>query len=157
MFPEKEAFKSEHRLLDTETYEHDLKDFYFVFLELEKFKKTIDQLENLEQKWLYFFKHAEASTFAEIEHLIGSDVIIRRAFEAIDQAAWTEEELNTYEKMTKTRLDNLAVEQQKIEDAEIRAEIRVKVEIAKNLLVQKVDIKTISTATGLSPEEILKL
>ena len=84
----------------------------------EKFKKTINQLENLEQKWLYFFKHAEGSTFAEIEHLIGSDVIIRRAFEAIDQAAWTEEELNTYDKITKTRLDNLAVEQQKIEDAE---------------------------------------
>jgi hypothetical protein len=45
MFPEKEAFKSEHRLLDTKTYEHDLKDFYFVFLELEKFKysqETID-------------------------------------------------------------------------------------------------------------------
>ena len=69
---------------------------------------------------MYFFKHAEGSTFAEIEHLIGSDVIIRRAFEAIDQAAWTEEELNTYEHITKTRFDNLAVEQQKIEDAEIR-------------------------------------
>ena len=54
-----------------------------MFLELEKFKKTIDQLENLEQKWLYFFKHAEASTFAEIEHLIGSDIIIRRAFEGV--------------------------------------------------------------------------
>ena len=84
MFPEKEAFKSEHRLLDTKTYEHDLKDFYFVFLELEKFEKTIDQLENLEQKWVYFFKHAKDNTFADIEHLIGSDVIIRRAFEAID-------------------------------------------------------------------------
>ena len=98
-------------------------------------------------------KHAEGSTFAEIEHLIGSDIIIRRAFEAIDQAAWTEEELNTYDKITKIRLDNLAVEQQKIEDAEIR----VKVEIAKNLLTQKVDINTISTATGLSLEEISKL
>jgi len=40
-----------------------------------------------EDKWIYFFKHAEGCTFAEIEHLIGSDIIIRRAFEAIDQAA----------------------------------------------------------------------
>ena len=151
----------EHRLLDTKTYEHDLKDFYFVFLELEKFKKTIDQLENLEQKWLYFFKHAEASTFAEIEHLIGSDIIIRRAFEAIDQAAWTEEELNTYDKMTKTRLDNLAVEQQKIEDAEIRGEARGiakrDIEIAKKMLSKNHSISDVSDLTGLSLEEISKL
>jgi predicted transposase/invertase (TIGR01784 family) len=161
MFPEKEAFKSEHRLLDTKTYEHDLKDFYFVFLELEKFKKTIDQLENLEQKWLYFFKHAEGSTFKEIEHLIGSDVIIRRAFEAIDQAAWTEEELNTYDQITKTRLDNLAVEQQKIEDAELRGEARgkagEKIEIAKKMLSKKHSVSDIADLTGLSFEEISKL
>ena len=128
---------------------------------MRNLKKTIDQLENLEQKWLYFFKHAEASTFAEIEHLIGSDIIIRRAFEAIDQAAWTEEELNTYDKMTKTRLDNLAVEQQKIEDAEIRGEARGeargKVEIAKRMLSKNHSISDISDLTGLSAEEISKL
>jgi len=165
MFPEKNAYKSEHRLLDTRTYEHDLKDFYFVFLELTKFKKTIDQLENIEQKWMYFFKHAASSTFAEIEHLIGSDVIIRRAFEAIDQASWSEEELNTYEHMTKTYLDNLAVEQQKIEDAEIRGEARgrtegkaeEKIKIAKKMLSQNYSMSDISALTGLSAEDIAKL
>jgi len=165
MFPEKGAYKSEHRLLDTKTYEHDLKDFYFVFLELAKFKKAINQLENIEQKWMYFFKHAEGSTFAEIEHLIGSDVIIKRAFEAIDQAAWSEEELNTYEHMTKTYLDNLAVEQQKIEDAEIRGEARGKaegehnkaIEIAKKMLSQNYSTSDIFALTGLSTEEIAKL
>ena len=177
MFPEKKAVKSEHRLLDTKTHEHDLKDFYFVFLELEKFKKTIDQLENIEDKWLYFLKHAESSTFKEIEHLIGSDGIIRRAFEAIDQAAWTEEELNTYEQMIKTRLDNLAVEQQKIEDAEIRGEARGEIrgeargeargeirgkaerdiEIARKMLSKNHTISDISDLTGLPLEEISKL
>ena len=132
---------------------------------MRNLKKTIDQLENLEQKWLYFFKHAEASTFADIEHLIGSDVIIRRAFEAIDQAAWTEEELNTYDKMTKTRLDNLAVEQQKIEDAEIRGEAREVargeakrgIEIARKMLSKNHSISDIVDLTGLSSEEISKL
>jgi predicted transposase/invertase (TIGR01784 family) len=110
---------------------------------------------------LYFFKHAEGSTFKEIEHLIGSDVIIRRAFEAIDQAAWTEEELNTYDKITKTRLDNQAVEQQKIEDAEARGKAeentRVKNEIAKRMLSKNHSISDISDLIGLSPEEISKL
>ena len=43
--------------------------------------------------------------------------------------------------------------------AEGKAEenIRVKIEIAKNLLSQNIDINTISTATGLSIAEIEKL
>ena len=170
IFPEKkEVWKSEHHILDTKTYEHDLKDFYFLFLELEKFNKTIDELQTLEEKWMYFFKHAEKSTFKDIGHLIGGDVIIRRAFEAIDQASWTEEELRTYEHIIKTRLDNLAVEQQIIEDAEARAKARVfeeskakgkeerNIEIAKNLLSQNIDVNIISAATGLSNEQIKKL
>ena len=97
MFPEKkDVWKSEHRLLDTKTYENDLKDFYFVFIELGKFNKTIKEAITLEEKWCYFFKHADESTLAEIEYLTGKDPIIKRAFEAIDQASWTEEELRTY-------------------------------------------------------------
>jgi predicted transposase/invertase (TIGR01784 family) len=170
MFPEKKGgWKSEHRILDEKTYENDLKDFYFVFIELEKFKKKIDELVTLEEKWCYFFKHADESTLVEIEHLIGKDFIIKRAFEAIDQASWTEEELRTYERITKANLDNLAVEQQKIEDAEARGEARGKAEglaegkaeekmaIARNLLARGIDINTISLATGLSVAEINKL
>jgi predicted transposase/invertase (TIGR01784 family) len=120
MFPDKEAWQSTYCLLDTKTYEHDLKDFHFIFMELEKFNKRLDQLENIQEKWAYFFKHAHQSTLAEMEHLIGKDIIIKRAFQAIDQASWSEEELRTYDQITKTRLDNLAVEQQNIEDAEAR-------------------------------------
>jgi len=42
-----------------------------------------------------------------MEHLIGKDLIIKRAFQAIDQASWSEEQLRTYDKITKTELDNL--------------------------------------------------
>ncbi|MCC8484154.1 MAG: Rpn family recombination-promoting nuclease/putative transposase, partial [Rickettsia endosymbiont of Labidopullus appendiculatus] len=86
-----------------------------------------------EEKWMYFFKHAGDSTLTltDIEHLIGKDKIIRRAFEAVDQASWSEAELNTYEEITKARLDNLAVEQQKIEDAEARGLTEEKIAMAK--------------------------
>jgi hypothetical protein len=37
LFPKKKGgWKSEHRLLDEKTFENDLKDFYFVFFELNK-------------------------------------------------------------------------------------------------------------------------
>ena len=174
IFPEKkEVWKSAHHILDTKTYENDLKDFYFLFLELEKFNKTIDELQTLEEKWMYFFKHAKESTFKDIEHLIGDDVIIRRAFEAVDRASWTEEELRTYEHIIKTRLDNLAVEQQKIEDAEARAKAEGEAigeargiekgeaigmeKAAINMLKQNLDFKLISSITGFSIDELLKL
>lgn len=167
MFPDKKDWKSTHRLLDSKSYEHDLKDFYFIFAELKKFHKTIDQLENIEEKWMYFFKHAHHSTLVEMEHLIGHDIIIKRAFQAIDQASWTEEELNTYDHITKTQLDNLAVEQFKIEQAEKAAETRgeargeargeKKKAIAKILLKENMTSEYIAKITGLSIEEINNL
>ena len=43
-------------MLNKDTYKHDLKDFYFTFIELPKFKKdNIDQLNNMVEKWCYFF------------------------------------------------------------------------------------------------------
>lgn len=105
MFPNKKAWKSKHKILDTKTYENDLQDFYFIFMELAKFHKKIDELENLQEKWAYFFKHAHESTLEEMEHLIGKDVIIKKAFYALDQASWSEAKLNTYEQMEQAEMD----------------------------------------------------
>lgn len=169
MFKDKTDWKSEHRLLDTKTYTNDLKDFYFIFIELEKFHKTLDQLENIQQKWAYFFKHAHESSFTEIQDLIGKDIIIKRAFEAIDQAAWSEIELRTYEDREKKNMDALAIEEQKIEDAEARGEAKgIEIgeargevlgieKVAINMLRANIDIQIISQATGLSTDEILAL
>ncbi|BDU60561.1 hypothetical protein FLA4_09710 [Candidatus Rickettsia kotlanii] len=74
LWPDKKDWRSDHRLLDTKTYENDLQDFYFIFLELEKFNK---ELENLQEKWAYFFKHAHESTLEAMENLIGHDFIIK--------------------------------------------------------------------------------
>ena len=59
MFPNKKGYKSDHIILDRESFENDLKDFSFTFIELPKFKKNIDQLTDIADKWSYFFKHAE--------------------------------------------------------------------------------------------------
>ncbi|WP_231259257.1 hypothetical protein [Rickettsia canadensis] len=45
-----------------------------------------------------------------MEHLIGHDFIIKKAFYVLDQAHWSEEDFNTYEKIIKTEMANLAVE-----------------------------------------------
>jgi predicted transposase/invertase (TIGR01784 family) len=179
MFPEDKKWISTHKILDDISYVNHLKDFHFVFMELPKFNKKIDQLENLNEKWAYFFKHAEYSTIEEMENLIGHDVIIKRAFQAIDQASWSEEELRSYEHSVKVELDNLVVEQQKIEDAkaegEAKGEARGKAEgkaegivqgkregilegkiaIAKKMLLKGNSLDEVMEITGLREEEIL--
>ncbi|NSM56489.1 Rpn family recombination-promoting nuclease/putative transposase, partial [Wolbachia endosymbiont of Atemnus politus] len=54
LFPDKPGYKSDHVILDKVNFEHDLKDFSFTFIELPKFNKKEDQLENIIEKWCYF-------------------------------------------------------------------------------------------------------
>ncbi len=109
MFPEKPGYCSTHVTLDSETFTRDLKDFYFSFLELPKFTKTIDQLETLVDKWAYFFKHASHTTPEVFEKLIANDLIFKQAYQALDQFYWTEEELNTYHQEMKRALDERVI------------------------------------------------
>ena len=173
IFKDKIFYKSDHIMLDKESYAHDLKDFSFTFIELPKFKITdINLLTNIVEKWCFFFKNADKTSEADLRKLIGSDNVIERAYEELNQFNWTEDELLTYEQETKRIMDNQAAEdyktnqiKQQIVEAEMKGKaegkveenIRVKIEIAKNLLSQNIDINTISTATGLSIAEIEKL
>ena len=158
IFPDKVFYKSDHIILDKDTYAHDLKDFSFTFIELPKFKITdINLLTNIIEKWCYFFKHADETSEADLRKLIGSDNVIERAYEELNQFNWTEEELFTYEQETKRIMDNRAAEDYKLEQAKSEGKAEEKIEIAKNLLSQNIDINTISTATGLPVEKINEL
>ena len=172
MFSEDKKWLSQHKILDNVSYVNQLKDFHFIFMELPKFNNNINQLSNLTEKWAYFFKHAEHSTLEEMEHLIGQDVIIKRAFQAIDQASWSVEELRSYEHLIKVRLDNLAVEQQNLKDAkaeglaegkaeglvegEAKGKAEGKLEIAKAMVAKGFDEKSILEITGLTIKEVKK-
>ncbi len=97
VFPKKEGYKSDHVVLDNKTYEHDLKDFSFTFVELPKFTKTLDQLETVEDKWYYFLKHADESK--DIEKVLSHHPEIKEAYEILDRYQWSEGELEYYDKL----------------------------------------------------------
>jgi predicted transposase/invertase (TIGR01784 family) len=118
MFPEKKAYKSDHVVLDKETYDHDLKDFSFTFLELPKFKKSIDDLKTPLEKWAYFFKHAQETRESDVEKIMGQDIVIGEAYEALNQFGWSEVELFTYEQDEKSIMDARAILAAQIEDLE---------------------------------------
>jgi predicted transposase/invertase (TIGR01784 family) len=108
MFPHRKNFKSDHIILEKETHDHDLTHLAFSFLELPKFKKKIDQLENIIDKWMYFFKNAEETKEADLAKIIGDDPIIERAYSELNRFTWSEEELLTYEQAEKYEKDYLA-------------------------------------------------
>ncbi|MFP3030403.1 MAG: Rpn family recombination-promoting nuclease/putative transposase, partial [Wolbachia sp.] len=160
------------------SFEHDLKDFYFVFIELPKFTKTKeDQLENIVEKWCYFFRYAGETREEDLDKIVGSDVIIKRAYEEMNKFNWSEEELLAYEQMKKRIMDEIAAfaekfdeglrlgqekgrqegRQEGIQIGHEKGKIEGKIEVAKNSLKAGVSIDVIAQITGLSHSEILQL
>jgi predicted transposase/invertase (TIGR01784 family) len=94
----------------------------------------------------------------ELRKLISEDLIIKRAYEELSGFYWTDEELMSYEAVIKRERDNKAVLDQKFEDGlEMGMEKgleRGKKEIARNMFLKGLDLKTIEEITGLPAEEI---
>lgn len=160
MFPQRKEYKSEHVILDIETHDHHLRDFSFTFFELPKFHKNRDELTNVVEKWLYFFKHAEETSEKDLQKIIGQDEIIERAYEALNRFSWNEAELNTYEQEQKYEWDQIAIMDQKydegMEKGMEKGRYERDMEIAKAMVLKGIDIQTIEGITGLSQEEIKK-
>ncbi|WP_253302450.1 Rpn family recombination-promoting nuclease/putative transposase [Wolbachia endosymbiont of Psylliodes chrysocephala] len=161
LFPHKSAYKSDHVTLDKVTFEHDLKDFSFTFIELPKFKKKEDQLENIVEKWCYFFRYANQTSEEDLKKIVGSDIIIGRAYNELNQYNWSEEERFTYDQAKKREDDNLSCLKQKLNEGiqigREKGRIEGKIEVAKTMLANNVDVDTIVKCTGLSISEIEEL
>jgi len=158
LFPEKKEYISRHIILDKNTHEHDLKDFFFTFIELPKFDKNkVEMLKNITEKWCYFFKYAKETNKEDLEKIIGSDLVIQRAYEALDQFNWTELELIAYEQEIKRIWDNRAVEEYKLEQAEAKGIEKGIEKVAISMIKQKLNDSLIKQATGLSQDDIAKL
>ena len=158
IFPDKEEYKSDHIILDKNSYEHDLKDFSFTFLELPKFKKDkIEDLDGIVEKWCYYFKHADETSEADLKKLIGSDLVIEQAYDILNQFNWSEPELFAYEKEIKRIRDNIAAMDYQLDQAKAIGEAIGVKKTAINMIKKNLDNSLISSVTGLSIDEILKL
>jgi len=89
------AYLSRHLILNTQTYQQDIKDLEFNFIELPKFTKRETELETIIEKWVYFFQYAEDLTM--IPKPLAESRELTEAFEVLEQFRWTEEELEYYE------------------------------------------------------------
>jgi predicted transposase/invertase (TIGR01784 family) len=150
LFPNKEHYQSNHTIRDEKTNEHDLKGFRFIFIELPHFKKKLEELESMMEKWCYFFKHAPETTQEELRQLTEDEPIIQEAYEAVDRYGWNEQELMRYEQETKSEMDALALLRHSEEQGRVQGKIEGKIEVAKKMKAAGMNNEVIQEITGLS-------
>ncbi len=154
-----EAYISHHGTVDLETHERTMTFQEYHFIELKKFNKDLDKLDNDADKWVYFFKYAK--DLETIPKELKKPLALTEAFTILEQGNWTRKELEEYDRS----LDELRIRNSQIKTARDEGLLKGKIEgklegekakalvIAKNLL-DVLDTKTIALKTGLHVEEI---
>ena len=159
VFPNKKDYKSDHVTLDKKTYENDLQDFSFTFVELPKFTKENHDLKTIEEKWYYFLKHADDSD--NINEILANHAEIREAYNVLDRVTWTEAELNSYDRLVMETANKYgmidAATEEGLKKGFEKGDKHATVRIAMMLLGKGHAVQEIIECTGLSEEEVQSL
>jgi len=154
----KQKFRYDVKLTDIETKKVFYEKLTFIYLEMPKFNKEIEELQTRFEKWLYVLKNLHKLDRVP-EKLRES--IFMQLFEVAEIAKFTKEEYRHYEDSLKHYRDlknslDTSKEEGKIE-GRIEGEKNKQIEIAKNMLLDNEPIEKIKKYTGLTAEEISKL
>ncbi|MFK5975561.1 MAG: Rpn family recombination-promoting nuclease/putative transposase [Sulfurovum sp.] len=89
-----QKYKSNFKLLEKENFTTYKDDIELIFIELPKFKKSLEECEDIEDKWLYFIKHSEDLS------VVPKDINknIKDAYEIANTANYTIDELELQRK-----------------------------------------------------------
>ncbi len=154
LFDKKKNYRSIHRILDEETYENDLRELAFAFIELPKFNKKEHELVTAADKWIYFIKEIRKQT--KIPSALAHDEF-EEACQAINRLTWPSHELDIYEKEAIKASVYHSTLETKYEEGREEGREEKQTEIARNLLKCDIRLEIIAESTGLSLEEIKKL
>ena len=126
----------------------------FIYLEMPKFTKTLDELETSFDKWLYVLKHLPKlqERPAKLQERVFS-----KLFELAQIGKFNQEEMQRYEESLKVYWDIHAVVETAFDEGVAKGAEKGKIEVAKNFIKLGLDNQIIATGTGLSIEEIEKL
>ncbi len=122
----------------------------YIYLEMPKFTKTIDELETHFDNWLYVLKNLENLTDRPAQL---RESIFTKLFEQAEIANFDDEEYSEYEESLKIYRDL----KNSIDTAREEGREEEKITIAGKLKQQQVPPEIISRSTGLRIEEIEKL
>lgn len=139
-------YRYDVKLTDTETCKVFYDKLTFIYLEMPKFNKTVDELETRFDKWLYVLKNL--NRLDRIPERLREQVF-EKLFETAEIAKFTPEQIRSYEDSLKYYRD--------LKNSLETARTEGKAEVALRMLRSNEPIEKIIKFTGLSKDEILKL
>ena len=153
---DKEKIRHHVQLCDTATHKVFYDKLEYIYVEIAKFNKTLEQLDTLYEKWLYALKNLYKLTQRPKELC---DKVFDRLFEEAEIAKFTPQEMREYEtsKMAYRDIKN-SVDTAKREGLAEGIEIGMNQkaqDIAKNMLAMGLSAEQVAKATQL-PLEIIK-
>ena len=129
-------------------------DLQLVFLELPKFKRSLEELESLTDKWIYFMQHAPDLDL--VPERMGDVMAIQQAFEFANRAMLTRDELDELEHQAFFIQDQQgAIVKAMNQGIEVGVK-QTKLDVARRLL-SVMDDATIAQTTALTIVEIQEL
>ncbi|MCI5147204.1 MAG: Rpn family recombination-promoting nuclease/putative transposase, partial [Candidatus Electrothrix sp. AR3] len=157
-----EKYRYDVKLTDTDTNRVFYDKLTFIYLEMPKFTKSLDELESRFDKWLYVIRNLN-----RLERLPDTlrEQVFEQLFDTAEIARFTPDQVRSYEKSLKYYRDmknslDTAFDDGKEEGrAEGKEEGRTeeKRQVVINGLHQGLEIKVIATLTGLSVKIIEKI
>ena len=152
MFDDIDQYLSRFILKEKKCFvDYSIQDLELVFVELPKFTRSLDELETLSDRWIYFLQHAPdletiPATMAEIPE-------ISQAFAIANKAGLNREELDEQHRQSFFIHDQRGVAVKATEEGVKQGVKQQQLETARRSL-SLLDDATISQITGLSIEDI---
>lgn len=136
-------FRYDVKLSDTDTQKVFYDKLTFIYLEMPKFNKSIDELETRFDKWLYVIRNLN-----KLDRIPDKlrEQIFDKLFETSEIAKFTPEQIRSYEDSLKYYRD--------LKNSLETAKEEGKLEIAKNMLKKGFTSGEIADLTGLSKKQI---
>jgi predicted transposase/invertase (TIGR01784 family) len=138
------------KLSDIETHKVFYDKLTFVYLEMPKFKKSLDEIETHFEKWLYVLRHLN-----ELESIPAklTERIFKKLFDVAEIAKFNREQLMAYEDSMKYYRDLKNSLDSKLREGEQRKALKV----AKAMLAKNYAMAEIIELTDLTEQEIENL
>lgn len=147
---EPNKFRYDIKLSDIETRKVFYDKLTFIYLEMPKFNKTVDELETRFEKWLYVIRNL--NRLDRIPDKL-KERIFEKLFETAEIAKFTSEQVRSYEDSLKYYLDL----KNSLDTAKEEGKEEGKEGIARSMIKKGYDISEIIELTGLSRQQIDKL
>ena len=144
---EPSKFRYDVKLSDIQTNKVFYDKLTFIYLEMPKFNKSVDELETRFEKWLFVLKNL--NKLERVPEKL-KERIFDKLFESAEIAKFTAEQVRSYEDSLKYYRDL----KNSLDTARDEGEHKKAKDIAKKLLESNVEIDIIIKSTGLTRKEI---